>query len=99
MENTSYFRKEIKDLEAKFKEYCCEQSQKIGLTELKVEIVKRLTKFLNHDFQYMMEKLGAPQNHFTLKAMIGEVDEDEDEALVFREFLLIFRWATIQHRT
>ena len=41
----------------------------------------------------MMEKLGAPQNHFTLKAMIGEVDEDQDEALVFREFLLIFRYA------
>ena len=42
----------------------------------------------------MMEKLGAPQNHFTLKAMIREVDEDQDEALVFREFLLIFRFAT-----
>ena len=45
------------------------------------------------EFQYMMEKLGAPQNHFSLKAMIKEVDEDQDEALVFREFLLIFRWA------
>ena len=43
------------------------------------------------EFQYMMEKLGAPQNHFSLKAMIKEVDEDQDEALVFREFLLIFR--------
>ena len=41
--------------------------------------------------QYMMEKLGAPQSHFSLKAMIKEVDEDQDEALVFREFLLIFR--------
>ena len=40
-----------------------------------------------------MEKLGAPQNHFTLKAMIAEVDEDQDGALVFREFLLIFRYA------
>jgi len=75
LEFTEFSRKEIKDLEKKFKEYCCEQSQKIGLNELK----------------YMMEKLGAPQNHFTLKAMIGEVDEDKDEALVFREFLLIFR--------
>ena len=36
------FRKEIKDLEKKFKEYCCPQSQKIGLTELKVEIVHKL---------------------------------------------------------
>ena len=39
----------------------------------------------------MMEKLGAPQNHFSLKGMIKEVDEDQDSALVFREFLLIFR--------
>ena len=36
------FRKEIKDLEKKFKEYCCPQSQKIGLTELKVKIVHKL---------------------------------------------------------
>jgi len=75
LEFTEFSRKEIKDLEKKFKEYCCQQSQKIGLTELK----------------YMMEKLGAPQNHFSLKAMIKEVDENQDEALVFREFLLIFR--------
>ena len=34
------FRKEIKDLEKKFKEYCCPQSQKIGLTELKVKFAK-----------------------------------------------------------
>ena len=40
----------------------------------------------------MMEKLGAPQTHLGLKAMIKEVDEDLDDALVFREFLLIFRW-------
>ena len=41
LENKKCFRKEIKDLEKKFKEYCCEQSQKIGLTELKVEILKK----------------------------------------------------------
>jgi Ca2+-binding EF-hand superfamily protein len=38
-----------------------------------------------------MEKLGAPQTHLGLKKMIREVDEDEDGALVFREFILIFR--------
>eukprot|EP00091_Calanus_sinicus_P017327 TRINITY_DN37416_c0_g1_i1.p1 TRINITY_DN37416_c0_g1~~TRINITY_DN37416_c0_g1_i1.p1 ORF type:complete len:133 (-),score=44.48 TRINITY_DN37416_c0_g1_i1:170-568(-) len=39
----------------------------------------------------MMEKLGAPQTHIGLKAIIKEVDEDLDNALTFREFLLIFR--------
>merc|ERR1711875_97937 len=38
-----------------------------------------------------MEKLGAPQTHIGLKAIIKEVDEDLDNALTFREFLLIFR--------
>jgi hypothetical protein len=41
----------------------------------------------------MMEKLGAPQTHLGLKAMIKEVDEDDDGAISFREFLLIFRKA------
>ena len=40
----------------------------------------------------MMEKLGAPQTHIGLKTIIKEVDEDLDNALTFREFLLIFRW-------
>ena len=39
----------------------------------------------------MMEKLKAPQTHLGLKAMIKEVDEDDDGAICFREFLLIFR--------
>ena len=42
-------------------------------------------------FQFMMEKLGAPQTHLGLKAIIKAVDEDLDNALTFREFLLIFR--------
>lgn len=33
----------------------------------------------------MMEKLGAPQTHLNLKAMIKEVDEDEDNKISFRE--------------
>lgn len=41
----------------------------------------------------MMEKLGAPQTHLGLKAMIAEVDEDQDGKISFREFLLIFRKA------
>lgn len=41
----------------------------------------------------MMEKLGAPQTHLSLKKMIAEVDEDQDGKISFREFLLIFRKA------
>ncbi len=33
----------------------------------------------------MMEKLGAPQTHLDLKAMIKEVDEDGDNKISFRE--------------
>jgi len=33
----------------------------------------------------MMEKLGAPQTHLALKAMIKEVDEDGDNKISFRE--------------
>ena len=35
-EFTEFSRKEIKDLEKKFKEFCCQGTQKIGLEELKV---------------------------------------------------------------
>merc|ERR1712024_159104 len=45
------------------------------------------------ELKVMMEKLGAPQTHLGLKAMIKEVDEDEDNAISFREFMLIFRKA------
>ncbi|KAF0763590.1 EF-hand domain-containing protein D2 [Aphis craccivora] len=41
----------------------------------------------------MMEKLGVPQTHLALKAMIKEVDEDCDDKISFREFLLIYRKA------
>lgn len=44
------------------------------------------------ELKYMMEKLGAPQTHLGLKAMIQEVDEDNDGQISFREFLLIFRF-------
>ncbi|GLD73902.1 EF-hand domain-containing protein D2 [Lates japonicus] len=45
------------------------------------------------ELKLMMEKLGAPQTHIGLKNMIKEVDEDLDNKLSFREFLLIFRKA------
>ena len=32
-----------------------------------------------------MEKLGCPQTHLALKAMIREVDEDNDNQISFRE--------------
>merc|ERR1711953_32100 len=76
---TEFTRKEIKDFEAKFTLYNVSGSGTISLQELKI----------------MMEKLGAPQTHLGLKAMIKEVDEDDDSAISFREFLMIFRKARL----
>lgn len=45
------------------------------------------------ELKRMMEVLGAPQTHLGLKGMIAEVDEDFDERLSFREFLLVYRKA------
>uniref|UniRef100_A0AAY5KR75 EF-hand domain-containing protein n=1 Tax=Esox lucius TaxID=8010 RepID=A0AAY5KR75_ESOLU len=72
-----FSRKQIKDMERMFKEYDAGKDGYIDLMELKL----------------MMEKLGAPQTHLGLKNMIKEVDEDLDNKLSFREFLLIFRKA------
>lgn len=68
---------EIKEYRKKFDMYDEDKSNYIDLTELK----------------RMMEKLGAPQTHLGLKAMMKEVDEDMDNQISFREFLLIFRKA------
>jgi len=76
-EFTEFSRKEIKEYEKKFKMYNESGSGTISLNELKT----------------MMEKLQAPQTHLGLKAMIKEVDEDDDGAISFREFLIIFRKA------
>ncbi|XP_029575554.1 EF-hand domain-containing protein D2 isoform X1 [Salmo trutta] len=70
-----FSRKQIKDMERMFKQYDAGKDGFIDLMELKL----------------MMEKLGAPQTHLGLKNMIKEVDEDLDNKLSFREFLLIFR--------
>ena len=36
------------------------------------------------ELKVMMERLGAPQTHLGLKAMIKEADEDGDGAISFR---------------
>ncbi|XP_077147153.1 EF-hand domain-containing protein D1 [Ranitomeya variabilis] len=72
-----FSRKQIKDMEAMFRQYDTGRDNFIDLMELKL----------------MMEKLGAPQTHLGLKNMIKEVDEDIDGKMNFREFLLIFRKA------
>ncbi|XP_030279465.1 EF-hand domain-containing protein D2 [Sparus aurata] len=72
-----FSRTQIRDMEKMFKMYDAGKDNYIDLMELKL----------------MMEKLGAPQTHLGLKNMIKEVDEDLDNKLSFREFLLIFRKA------
>lgn len=72
-----FSRKEIKDYQATFSKYDVGNDGYLDLAELK----------------FMMEKLGAPQTHLGLKAMIAEVDEDQDGKISFREFLLIYRKA------
>ncbi|KAK9515933.1 hypothetical protein VZT92_026529 [Zoarces viviparus] len=72
-----FSRNQIKDMERMFKTFDAGKDNYIDLMELKL----------------MMEKLGASQTHIGLKNMIKEVDEDLDNKLSFREFLLIFRKA------
>ena len=69
---------EIKEYKKSFEKYDADKSNFIDIMELKL----------------MMEKLGAPQTHLGLKSMIKEVDEDMDNQISFREFLLIFRKAS-----
>merc|ERR1712137_686888 len=70
-------RTELKEYEALFLKYDTGSDGFLDLMELK----------------YMMEKLGHPQTHLGLKAMIKEVDEDSDDLISYKEFLLIFRYA------
>jgi len=76
-EFSEFSKKQIKDYQAQFTTFNVSDTGRLSLEELKV----------------MMEKLGAPQTHLGLKAMIKEVDEDDDGAISFREFMLIFRKA------
>jgi hypothetical protein len=43
------------------------------------------------ELKRMMEVLGAPQTHLGLKAMIQEVDEDQDGRISFREVSQLVR--------
>ncbi|XP_051855315.1 EF-hand domain-containing protein D1 [Antechinus flavipes] len=72
-----FSRRQIRDMESLFRRFDSSKDGFIDLMELKM----------------MMERLGAPQTHLDLKNMIREVDEDLDNKLSFREFLLIFRKA------
>uniref|UniRef100_A0A6B2EI98 Putative swiprosin n=1 Tax=Phlebotomus kandelakii TaxID=1109342 RepID=A0A6B2EI98_9DIPT len=72
-----FTRKQIKEYQVTFNRYDVGQDGFLDLAELKI----------------MMEKLGAPQTHLSLKKMIAEVDEDNDGKISFREFLLIYRKA------
>jgi len=76
-EFAEFTRKQIKEYESQFKTYNVSDTGRLSLEELK----------------FMMEKLGAPQTHLGLKAMIKEVDEDDDGMISFLEFMLIFRKA------
>ena len=43
-------------------------------------------KFIDfEELKRMMERVGSPQTHLALKAMIREVDEDGDNRINFRE--------------
>lgn len=68
---------EIKEYRKTFQKYDTDNSNFIDFMELKL----------------MMEKLGSPQTHLGLKEMIKEVDEDCDNQISFREFMLIFKKA------
>ncbi|XP_025420466.1 EF-hand domain-containing protein D2 homolog [Sipha flava] len=75
LEFKEFSRKQINEYEATFKKFDTGKDGYLDLGELK----------------RMMEKLGVPQTHLALKAMIKEVDEDGDDKISFREFLLIYR--------
>lgn len=74
-----FTRKQIQSYQKMFNQYDTSRDKFLDLEELK----------------RMMEKLGTPQTHLGLKEMINEVDEDHDGQISFREFLLIFRKASL----
>ncbi|CAF2312859.1 unnamed protein product [Rotaria sp. Silwood2] len=76
-EYNEFSRKQIQNLMQTFDKYDTDRDRSLNFSELK----------------FMMEKLGIPQTHLSLKEMIRQVDEDHDGKISFREFLLIFRKA------
>ncbi|XP_064642278.1 EF-hand domain-containing protein D2-like isoform X2 [Lineus longissimus] len=77
VEFPNFSRKEIKRIEKLFKSFDDDRNNFLDMLELK----------------RLMEKLGSPQTHLGLKAMIKEVDEDEDGMISFREFCLVYKKA------
>jgi predicted DNA-binding ribbon-helix-helix protein len=48
--------------------------------------------FIDFDeLKRMMEQMGEPQTHLSLKSMIAQVDDDDDNRINLREFLRIFQ--------
>ncbi|CAF4465339.1 unnamed protein product [Rotaria sp. Silwood2] len=87
-----YHRSVVFNPYTEYSEFSRKQIQSLMQTFNKYDIDK--DKLLNfNELKFMMEKLGIPQTHLGLKEMIKEVDEDNDEKISFREFLLIFRKA------
>ncbi|EDV23902.1 EF-hand domain-containing protein D2 [Trichoplax sp. H2] len=70
-----FSRKQIKEFEGMFAQHDIDKNGFIDMQELKL----------------MMEKLGNPQTHSSLKNILLTVDEDKDNMINFREFLLLFR--------
>ncbi|XP_051844459.1 EF-hand domain-containing protein D2 isoform X1 [Antechinus flavipes] len=99
-----FSRKQIKDMEKMFKQACIKCPGQMGCCSRDSDNLEHIHRkgagrydagrdgFIDlMELKLMMEKLEAPQTHLGLKNMIKEVDEDLDNKLSFREFLLIFR--------
>lgn len=79
IEFAEFTRAEIREYEKQFIKYDLDNSNFID----------------QHELQLMMEQLGEPQTHIGLKNMIEEIDEDGDGQINFKEFLTIFRKASL----
>ncbi|CAF4704702.1 unnamed protein product, partial [Rotaria sp. Silwood1] len=69
VEYHEFSRKQIQSLMQTFDKYDTDKDKSLNFNELK----------------FMMEKLGIPQTHLSLKEMIKQVDEDHDGKISFRE--------------
>ncbi|XP_019861644.1 PREDICTED: EF-hand domain-containing protein D2-like [Amphimedon queenslandica] len=69
---------------AEFKEFSIQEIKEYRKIFVKYDVDK--SGFIDFmELKLMMEKLGEPQTHLGLKAMIKEVDEDHDNQISFRE--------------
>ncbi|XP_064642277.1 EF-hand domain-containing protein D2-like isoform X1 [Lineus longissimus] len=96
VEFPNFSRKEIKRIEKLFKSVF-ERKRMEARSDPDVddaEFDDDRNNFLDMlELKRLMEKLGSPQTHLGLKAMIKEVDEDEDGMISFREFCLVYKKA------